>query len=130
MFANSCCRWSLVALALVMASCGAKRVPQDVSGTWTGLLGDDNMKKVGIRFELHEERSVLTGRTYFQDQGTDAYAIEAAVTGARDGATATWITESGAVVKGQFDGSTFTGTMQFAPDEGQADHAGKLVLSR
>lgn len=130
MFANSCRRWSLVALTLVMTSCGAKRVPQDVSGIWTGQLGDDNMNKVGIRFELHEERSVLTGRTYFQDQGTDEYAIESAVSGARDGATATWTTESGAVIKGQFDGSSFIGTMQFAPDEGQVDHAGKLVLSR
>jgi len=88
------------------------------------------MNKVGIRFDIQDDAGALSGRTYFQDQGTDEYAPEALLSGSCDGGLASWTTESGAIIKGRFDGSSFVGTMEFPPDEGRPVHAGKLVLNK
>ena len=122
-------RFSLaLALVMVTAGCGAKRGIGE--GTWTGTIGGGTTKPVGVRFVLTDENGKLVGKTSFQDPVTQEYGDDGALAGTRDGATATWATETDVVVKGTFENNTFNGTLEFPSDDGQPTRAVPLTLTK
>jgi hypothetical protein len=100
------------------------------SGAWTGSIDENAVKPIGIRFVLEDEHGKLIGQTFIQDQGTEEYVIEAALTGTRDGATATWTTETDVVIKGHFGDNDFLGTIEFPADHEAPSVLASLRLSR
>ena len=120
--------FSTLGWVVVFALCCASR--PGVTGAWTGTISSGKSKPVGIRFVLEESNGQLTGRTYVQDQGTDEYAIEATISGTKNGANATWTSETDVIVKGKFEDNKFVGTIEFPSDQGRPPAVGTLTLSQ
>ena len=121
-----------IVAAVLCAACGSgAKPPSDVTGTWTGTLSSGGDPS-GVRFDLTEQNSNLTGGVYFQDPETREFVGVAEVTGTRKGADATWTTDTDLLVIGKFEGNGFDGTIQFPLDEfgPLAPHVAKVRIQR
>ena len=102
---------------LLFGGCGSQKGTPSSTGTWVGSLGPPGGNGIGAQFDLTEANGQLTGLAYFQDPESGELLSDDEVQGSRSGSMATWQTTStGVVVAGTFDGSSFSGTIQFPPD--------------
>ncbi len=104
-----------LAMLLCVAGCAASRVAS-MNGTWTGTVGGPGSHPVGVRFVVTEKDGKLSGKTFVQDPNRREFLIDADLSGARDGASATWTTETSLVVRGELRGTTFVGTVEYPPE--------------
>lgn len=126
----ACLRFLFLFGAVVLvAGCVAKKPV--ILGTWTGTIGGGTTKPVGVRFTFDNDNDgKFTGRVFFQDPDTNEYGDDGTLSGALDGSTATWTTETDVVIKGTFEETKFTGTIEFPPDEGRPTRPGPITLTR
>ena len=124
---------ALCAALALCAGCGSgSKSPADLSGTWQGQVSGVG-KPVGMRFTLQDGNGVLTGQTFVQDPKTGQFLRDADLTGSRQGADATWAISDDVLVAGRFEGSGFSGTIEFRlqdPDGTPAPYVAKLELKR
>lgn len=115
---------------VLVAGCEVKKTAV-AQGAWTGLIGEGHPKPIGVRFILEDDNNGhLSGEMGFQDPVTKEFANDGTLTGTRDGNTATWTSETDVVIKGTFEDSKFTGTIDFPPDEGHPHPPVLLTLTR
>jgi hypothetical protein len=107
-----------------------------ISGTWAGRLGGEGPHSVGLRFEVVERGSVLSGRSFVEDSVTKIFDEDAPFEGTRSGDAVAWTEITGGKFKGKLVGDTLVGTYTFPVDPelpahlANVDQARPLVLSR
>lgn len=115
------------ALAIVLlAGCATS----SATGTWRGLIGPNGKKPAPVQFVLEEKNGKLTGTTAFLDSQNPHAVSDGLVTGARDGSTAAWVSETDVRVQGTFDGDSFVGTITFPSIDEIPAQSGPIVLNR
>jgi hypothetical protein len=108
---------------------GANGAPATVAGIWSGTLSS-GASPVGVRFVIQDQSGQLSGQGFFEDPVTLEFVADADFTGALDGANATWKTSTDLAIVGKFDGTTFTGTLEFPPDGDLPPHVTKVSLTQ
>jgi hypothetical protein len=128
---------SLTAKRLLCLGClVALSACQTVSGTWAGRLGGEGPNSVGLRFEVVERGSALSGRSFIEDSVTKIFDEDAPFEGTRSGDAVAWTKTTGGKFKGKLVGDKLVGTYTFPVDPelpahlAKFDQARPLVLSR